>query len=104
MNNFYRPDAHNDPWGPIISPNFIDPQTTNSDVIISSIPWALTLVNFIVAIWQGYKQTKAAREPLRSAYVWMIWAAMMASFALAFLAYLHVLRYLPSSESFRSLL
>jgi hypothetical protein len=102
MNDFYRPDAHNDPWGPIISPNFKDPQTTNSDVIISSIPWALTLVNFIIAVWQGYKQTKAAREPLRSAYVWMIWAAMMACFALSLLAYLHVLRYLPSSESFRS--
>ncbi|KAH4915388.1 hypothetical protein HBI67_077200 [Parastagonospora nodorum] len=97
MNDLYRPHASNDPWGPIISPNFKDPATTNSDVLVSSIPWALTLVNFIIAIWQGYKQTKAARDPLRSSYVWMIWVAMMACFSLGLLAYLHVLRYVPSS-------
>jgi len=97
MNDLYRPHANNDPWGPIISPNFIDPPTTNSDVIISTIPWALTLVNLIIAVWQGYNQTKAARNPSRSTYVWMIWTTMIVCFTHGLLAYLHVLRYVPPS-------
>lgn len=101
MNDLYRPHANNEPWGPIISPNFHDPPSTNSDVLISSIPFALMLVNFVIAIWQGYNQTKAARDPFRSSYVWMIWLSMMACFALGLLAYLHVLRYVPSSKFFR---
>ncbi|KNG48886.1 hypothetical protein TW65_04297 [Stemphylium lycopersici] len=66
MSGEFRDVPSFQPWGPFISPNYENEAITDSDVIVASIVWGLTLVNVIVAVWLIFKQTKNSRSPLRS--------------------------------------
>lgn len=98
LNDPYRPGVVSEPWGPLISPDYTEDEFTNLDVLVASIPWALTLVNVILALWQIYHQTKLAKTPIRSPYLWMAWLELGACFALGLVGYLHVLKHIPASE------
>jgi len=98
LNDPYRPGVVSEPWGPLISPDYTEDEFTNLDVLVASIPWALTLANVILALWQIYHQTKLAKTPIRSPYLWMAWLELGACFALGLVGYLHVLKHIPASE------
>ncbi|KAI4688093.1 uncharacterized protein J4E84_005021 [Alternaria hordeiaustralica] len=100
LNDLYRPGVVSEPWGPLISPDYTEDEFTNLDVLVASIPWALTLANVILALWQIYHQTKLAKTPIRSPYLWMAWLELGACFALGLVGYLHVLKHIPASFAF----
>lgn len=100
MNDEFRDDPSFKPWGPLISPNYVNEPITRADIIIASVVWGLTLVNVIIAIFFIYKQTKGSRSPLRSVYVWMIWLELLVSFVMGLECYLHLLKYIKPSFAF----
>ncbi|KAJ4300845.1 hypothetical protein N0V90_002933 [Kalmusia sp. IMI 367209] len=102
MNREWRPGVNFEPWGPFVGKDFKNEKITHTDIIITSIVWALTLINVIIAIYFGYKQSKSSRSPLRSVYIWMIWLEMVASFIMGLECYLHVLKYVRPSFYFYS--
>lgn len=58
------------------------------DIQVSSISFGFTLGFGFLTAWEGVKQTRAARAPLRSAYIWMIWGEIIANAAIAIQGYL----------------
>ena len=69
MSSEWRPDVYFEPWGPFIGTNFQQELITETDVIITSLVWAATLINVILAIYEGFKQSKSCRSPLRSVFI-----------------------------------
>jgi hypothetical protein len=102
MNNEYRPEVLVKPWGPFISPNYVNERITKADIIVASIVWTLTLVNVIIGCWLAVAQTKHSRSPSRSVYVWMIWLELIASFIMGLECILHLLKHIPPSECFKN--
>ncbi|KAF2442576.1 hypothetical protein P171DRAFT_417854 [Karstenula rhodostoma CBS 690.94] len=96
----WRPDVNISPWGPFVGKNFKNQAITRADVVTTSVVWALTLINLIIALWLGYKQYRGSRSPLRSVYIWMIWLEMFASFIMGLVCFLFVLKYLRPSFYF----
>lgn len=99
MTNEFRNVPSFKPWGPFISPNYVNEPITKVDIIIASVVWALTLVNVIIAIYLIYGQTRGSRSPLRSTYVWMIWSELVISFVMGLECFLHLLKYIRPSKS-----
>ncbi|CAG5162423.1 uncharacterized protein ALTATR162_LOCUS6215 [Alternaria atra] len=100
MSGEYHDDPSFQPWGPFISDTYVNEPITKADIIIASVVWALTLVNVVVAIWLGQKQTRGSRSPLRSVYIWMIWLELIVSFVMGLESYLHLLKYIKPSFAF----
>jgi hypothetical protein len=98
MSNEYHDDPSFQPWGPFISDTYVNEPITRADIIIASVVWALTLVNVVVAIWLGQKQTRGSRSPLRSVYIWMVWLELIVSFVMGLESYLHLLKYIKPSR------
>jgi hypothetical protein len=98
MNNEYRPEVSVKPWGPFISPNYVNEKITRADIVVASIVWTLTLVNVIIGCWLAVAQTKHSRSPLRSVYVWMIWLELTASFIMGLECILYLFKHIPPSE------
>lgn len=96
----FRDDPSFQPWGPFISPNYKQEAITQTDIIIASVVWALTLGNVVLAIILGYNQTTGSRAPLRSVYVWMIWLELVVSFLMGLECFLHLLKIIKPSEYF----
>jgi hypothetical protein len=104
MNNEFRPDVPFEPWGPLISPNYVKEPINNADIIVASVVWALTLINAIIGCWLAIAQTKSSKYPRRSTYVWMIWLELGASFIMGFECYLHLMKFIKPSKSFKNVL
>ncbi|KAL5394015.1 hypothetical protein PMIN03_013082 [Paraphaeosphaeria minitans] len=100
MDDEHRYDPTFKPWGPLISPHYVDEYITKSDIMIASIVWGLTLINVIIAIYIGYGQTKTLSSPLRSVYIWMIWLELLVSFIMGLGCFLHLLKYIKPSFAF----
>ncbi|KAH7069160.1 hypothetical protein BKA63DRAFT_102191 [Paraphoma chrysanthemicola] len=100
MNDEFRANVHFEPWGPLISPKYEKEPITNSDIIVASVVWALTLVNAIIAVWQALSQTKNSRSPIKSVYVWMIWLELVVSFVMGLECFMHLLKIIPPSFAF----
>jgi TRAP-type C4-dicarboxylate transport system permease small subunit len=98
MNMEWRPEVDTSPFGPFVGKNFKNESITHTDVAITSVVWALTLVNIVIAGWLGYKQCHSSRSPLRSVYIWMIWIEMAASFIMGLVCFLFVLKYVRPSK------
>ncbi|RYO56999.1 hypothetical protein AA0113_g8313 [Alternaria arborescens] len=88
------------PWGPFISDSYENEPITESDIIIASVVWALTLINVIIALWLIQKQTRGSRSPLKSVYIWMIWLELTVSFVMGLESFLHLLKYIRPSFAF----
>lgn len=91
---------HFKPWGPFIGTNYEPELITKTDIVIASLVWAATLVNAIIALYQGFKQSKSSRSPLRSVFIWMIWIELGVCFTMGLESYLHVLKYIRPSTLF----
>ncbi|CAO2655012.1 Nn.00g117450.m01.CDS01 [Neocucurbitaria sp. VM-36] len=100
MSKEFREDPSFKPWGPLISPDYVNEAITKSDIIIASVVWALTLINIIIALYLIYGQTRGSRSPLKSVYVWMIWLELVTSFAMGLICFLHLLKYIRPSFAF----
>jgi hypothetical protein len=100
MDKEFRPDVPFEPWGPLISPHYVKEPISNADIIVSSVVWALTLINAIIGCWLAIQQTKGSKYPARSTYVWMIWLELGASFIMGFECYMHLLKFIKPSEWF----
>ncbi|KAF2866306.1 hypothetical protein BDV95DRAFT_505159 [Massariosphaeria phaeospora] len=100
MDKEFQLDENFTPWGPFVPATFRNEPITLSDIIIASIVWILTVVNVFIAIWLGYRQTRASRSPLRSVYVWLIWLELLASFSMGLECILHLLKIIRPSFAF----
>ncbi|KAF2756837.1 hypothetical protein EJ05DRAFT_45198 [Pseudovirgaria hyperparasitica] len=87
-------------WGPFISPEYVLEPITLSDVIIATVVFALTILNVGIAIYIGIAQSKSARRPLRSVYIWLIWLELLVSFLMASECYMHLLKIIRPSFAF----
>lgn len=97
MGGEYKDDPSFKAWGPFISPNYKNEPITQTDIIIASTVWGLTLLNCILATHLAIKQTKESRSPLRSVYIWMIWLEMAVCFVMGLECFLHLLKYISPS-------
>ncbi|EOA86778.1 hypothetical protein ACJQWK_08267 [Exserohilum turcicum] len=100
MGGEYKDDPSFKAWGPFISPNYKNEPITQTDIIIASTVWGLTLLNCILATHLAIKQTKESRSPLRSVYIWMIWLEMAVCFVMGLECFLHLLKYISPSFAF----
>ncbi|KAB2110766.1 hypothetical protein AG0111_0g260 [Alternaria gaisen] len=100
MSREFRDVPSFQPWGPFISDSYENEPITESDIIIASVVWALTLINVIIAIWLIQKQTRGSRSPLRSVYIWMIWLELIVSFVMGLECFLHLLKFIRPSFAF----
>lgn len=98
LNDEFRDGKRFEAWGPLISPAYENEAITNSDIIVASVVWALTVVFAVTAVVQMIKQTKSSRSPLRSTYVWMIWLELVCCFVMGLECFLHLLKLIPPSE------
>lgn len=94
----FRPNVTYEPWGPFIKPGTTEQPVTIADIIVASIAWGLTLVLIGLAIYQGWDQFKGARNPVRSAYVWMVWTELAVCFIIGVISYLHVTKVFGTSR------
>jgi hypothetical protein len=99
MSGEFRDDPSFRHWGPFISDSYVNEPITKTDVIIASIVWGLTLINVAIALYLIYKQTRGARSPLRSIYIWMIWLELVVSFAMGLESFLHLLKFIKPSKT-----
>ena len=77
----YNPDgyARLRAFGPFIDADtYVIQPTTYRDLIIGSVVFGLAIVVAILAVFLAIQQTKAAKRPLHSVYVWMIWTELAA--------------------------
>ncbi|KAF9694796.1 hypothetical protein EKO04_007410 [Ascochyta lentis] len=100
MNNEFRDDPSFQPWGPLISPTYVNEPITTADIIIASTVFGLTLVNVVIGIWLAWGQSRVSRNPLRSVYVWMIWLELGISLVMSIECFLHLLKHIRPSFAF----
>lgn len=78
--------------GPLISPNYVPENITKGDFAAATVVWFLTVVWGAVCTWQGYGQTKQARNPWRSVYIWLIWLELIVSLIMGAECWVFLLR------------
>ncbi|KAB2577950.1 hypothetical protein BFW01_g9414 [Lasiodiplodia theobromae] len=88
------------PVGPYISPNYVPEMINKGDFAAATAVWALTVVWGGICAWQGYKQTKQARNPWKSAYIWLIWLELLVSLLMGAECWAFMLRLLHPSFAF----
>ncbi|EKG12731.1 hypothetical protein MPH_10144 [Macrophomina phaseolina MS6] len=86
--------------GPLISPNYIPEDITKADVAISSTVWGLTLVWCGICSWQGLGQTKRARRPWKTVYIWMIWLELLVCFLMGLECWCFIMEWIHPSFAF----
>jgi uncharacterized membrane protein len=62
--------------------------STVSDYKVASMALGFSLGFGFLTVWEAIKQTKRNRNPLRSAYIYMIWGEIVANAGLGVLGYL----------------
>ncbi|KAJ4353007.1 hypothetical protein N0V95_003725 [Ascochyta clinopodiicola] len=98
MNNEFRDDPSFKPWGPLISPSYVNEPITTADIIVASTVFALTLINVFIGIWLAWGQSKVSRNPLRSVYVWMIWLELGISLVMGIECFMHLMKIIKPSK------
>ncbi|EKG10589.1 hypothetical protein MPH_12447 [Macrophomina phaseolina MS6] len=68
-----------------------------TDTKVSSIAFGFALGFGYLTAWDAYKITSRNRNPLRSLFVWMVWAELAANLAIAILAWLFLEGVLPAT-------
>ncbi|UPX18930.1 uncharacterized protein EKO05_0009212 [Ascochyta rabiei] len=100
MNNEYRDDPSFKPWGPLISPSYVNEPITRADIVVASTVFALTLINVAIGVWLAWGQSRVSRNPLRSVYVWMIWLELGISLVMGIECFLHLQKIIRPSFAF----
>jgi hypothetical protein len=75
----FRPDPNFTPWGPFIPDDYIVEPITYRTVITASVLFGLTWILAFLAMYIAFRQSRAAREPWKSLYIWMVWVEIAAS-------------------------
>lgn len=86
--------------GPLISPNYVPENITKGDFAAATVVWFLTVAWGAVCTWQGYGQTKQARNPWRSVYIWLIWLELIVSLIMGAECWVFLLRKIHPSFAF----
>lgn len=55
---------------------------SRSDIQIAALAAGFTLGYGLLTVWEAIKQTRQNRNPLRSAYIYMIWGEVIANLAI----------------------
>ncbi|KAF2622831.1 hypothetical protein BU25DRAFT_302960, partial [Macroventuria anomochaeta] len=100
-----NPDPTFTGWGPFIRDDYYIQPVTEGAIIVASLVFGLANFFAITAAYIAYRQTRACRNPLRSAYIWMIWLELAASFVIAIECLLYLLKAIrPSFWFYMSIL
>ncbi|KAJ4374852.1 hypothetical protein N0V83_001930 [Neocucurbitaria cava] len=92
-------------YGPFIHDNYVVPPVTRADLTIAGTLFSLANIFALLAAYIAIKQTKAARRPLRSHYLWMVWLEWAASVVINIECLLYLLRIIrPSFWFYMSIL
>ncbi|KAF2141626.1 uncharacterized protein K452DRAFT_228204 [Aplosporella prunicola CBS 121167] len=86
--------------GPLISKNYVPEKITTGDLAAASVVWGLTVVWTGICIWQAITQTRRARNPLESTYVWMIWIELCVCFAMGLQCWCFIMKWIHPSFVF----
>jgi ABC-type spermidine/putrescine transport system permease subunit I len=93
----FRPNTRNKPWGPFIRDDYVVMPITYRSVITAGIILGLTCLFALSAAYIASRQTKAARRPWRSVYIWMIWLEIIASLVIGIECMLYLLKIIRPS-------
>ncbi|KKY23084.1 hypothetical protein UCDDS831_g03209 [Diplodia seriata] len=93
------------PVGPFISPTYETEMINKGDFAAATAVFALTVIWGGICAWQGWTQTMQARNPWRSAYIWLIWLELVVSLIMAAECWIFMLRLIhPSFVFYMSIL
>lgn len=97
MSTEFHPDPTFKGWGPFINDDYYIQPVTYRSIIVASIVFGLANIFGISAAYIAFRQTRACRAPLKSAYIWMIWLELAASFVIAVECLLYLLKVIKPS-------
>ncbi|KAH6644297.1 hypothetical protein C7974DRAFT_18155 [Boeremia exigua] len=101
----FNPDPTFTAWGPFIRDGYYIQPVTYRAITVASLVFGLANIFAISAAVIAYRQTRACRRPLKSAYIWMIWLELAASFVIAIQCLLYLLKVIrPSFWFYMSIL
>lgn len=64
--------------------------TSVQDFQLAAVAAGFTIGFGFLTVWEAIKQTQQNRNPLRSAYIYMVWGEILANVGLGILAWLFV--------------
>ena len=64
--------------------------TSVQDFQLAAVAAGFTIGFGFLTVWEAVKQTQQNRNPLRSAYIYMVWGEILANVGLGILAWLFV--------------
>lgn len=97
MGTEFNPDPNFTAWGPFIPDDYYIQPVTYRAIIVAGIVFGLANIFAISAACIAFKQTRICRKPWRSAYIWMIWLELAASFVIAIECLLYLLKVIRPS-------
>lgn len=104
MDKIINPGPSFTAWGPFVRNNYTVLPVTRTDIIVASTIFGLANIFAISAAYIAVQQTRLARRPLKSTYIWMIWLEWTASVVLSIECLLYLFRVIrPSFYFFMSL-
>lgn len=97
MGTEFKPDQNFTAWGPFINDDYYIQPVTYRAMTVAGVVFGLANLFAVLAAYIAFRQTKACRAPLRSAYIWMIWLELAASFVIAVECLLYLLKVIRPS-------
>ena len=101
----YGLDTNFTSWGPFINhETYVIQPLTDSDFITAIVAFVIVILFALSAAYTGYKQTRKARSPWKSVYLWMVWLEIASSLVIAIECLLFLVRAVrPSFYFFMSI-
>lgn len=93
----FNPDPTFTAWGPFIRDDYYIQPVTYRAISVAGVVFGLACIFAITASIIAVKQTKACRNPWKSAYVWMVWLEIAASLVIAIECLLYLLKVIRPS-------
>lgn len=93
----FNPDPTFTAWGPFIRDDYYIQPVTYRAITVAGLVFGLANIFAISAAFIAFKQTRACRRPLKSAYIWMVWLELAASFVIAIECLLYLLKIIRPS-------
>ncbi|KAF9701192.1 hypothetical protein EKO04_001073 [Ascochyta lentis] len=101
----FNPDPTYTAWGPFIRDDYLVQPVTYRDIIVAGFVFGLANLFAVSGAYIAFRQTRSCRAPWRSAYIWMIWLELAASFVISVECLLYLLKVIrPSFWFYMSIL
>ncbi|KAJ4984244.1 hypothetical protein SVAN01_10285 [Stagonosporopsis vannaccii] len=101
----FDPDPSFTAWGPFIRDDYYIQPVTYRAISVAGVVFGLACIFAITAAIIAIRQTKACRNPWKSAYIWMVWLEIAASLVIAIECLLYLLKVIrPSFWFYMSIL